>query len=157
MMQQDPPEKIKKLLALHLAFFGGALLLGVISFILIGLKIIKPLIPVYHGEIVLLAALISLLSFLISWLIYNRKLRLIRKSDRELNGKLDMLLNTEMSRWVVLGAGHLFCIAAFWLTGEINIFILIVGLLIVLYLTRPTAINIASDLKVREFEIMNLK
>lgn len=156
-MQQAPPEKVKKLLVLHLTFFSVLLIATLISLGMVSLHIAGVLINDYHGEIVLTSALISLCCFLASWFLYNRRIKKIRATNEPLETKLTLLIKADKMRWVVLSAASTICILAFLFTGEMNIFILILGLLLVFYLTRPTAMSIATDLKVREYDVLNLE
>lgn len=157
MTENPPPVKIRSLLILHLGFMSGMLIFTLIIVLLVNQKSEGAPVTDFHGEIILGAAFLSLISFLVSRLLYKKKLNTISKFEGDLDGKLDLLSKASILRWAILEFAGLSCIIAYFLSHEFDIFILILGLLVVFYLTRPTAVKIASDLNVREQDILNLK
>lgn len=156
-MQTAPPTVIKTQLILHMGFFMGQFIFALIALALVATKVMAPpIIEEYHGEIILSLALLATIAFLLSRFLYKRKVKKINQSNGPLAQQIELLRGANMVRWVILEAVNLLSIVLFVLTNAYDIYILIVALLIVFFLSRPTAMNIATDLNVRDADILNL-
>lgn len=157
-METTPPPKVKGLLILHMGFFMGQLIFALLSLFLVSTKSMSPpVIDEYHGEIILGLALLAAIAFLLSRFLYKRKLKAINTGNDSLGKQLDLLRGANVTRWALLQGMNILCIIFFLLTTEYDIFILVIALLLVFFISRPTAINIATDLKIREAEILNMR
>lgn len=155
-MQQEPPEQLKNLLVIHFALFAGQLVFALLSLALVSLKVFSPAISQFHGEIVLGAAVVSLAAFVISRILFKKGLKKLHHESGDIHMQLAGLRKLNLKRWVILEIAGTLCILLFLLTQVFDLFILVMGLVLVFYLTRPTAVNVAQDMGVREHDILNL-
>ena len=155
-MEPTPSPQVKSLLILHFALFAGQILFLLVATLLISLDLFPPALSKYAPELILLSALIEVIAILLARFIYRRKLKKINAEVTTLPRKIESYRAANIIRWSILEGAALIVIVLFLLTNQWLILFIVLALLFIFYTTRPTAPNIASDLKVSEQEIFSL-
>ena len=155
-MEPLPPPPIKSLLVLHFTLLAGQVVFLLIAMLLVILNIFPEQLGRYAPQLILTAALLEIVAFLIARLFFKRRLKSINKSTRHLSEKLALYRGANIIRWGILEGAVLITIALFLLTNQWLILIIAVALMFIFFTTRPTAPVIATDLGVSETEIMQL-
>lgn len=156
-MEPTPSPKVKSLLILHFALFAGQVLFVLVAILLVSLNLFPEILGKYAPEMILLSAIIEIIAIALARFIFKRKLKKINQDVLSLDQKLDLYRGANITRWAILEVAALIVIVLFLLTNQWLIIIIVIALLYIFFSTRPTAPNIAKDLKVSEQEVLSME
>jgi len=150
--------RVVNIQSLQIIWFG--ILAGALAFTLVTLIMtsgnIKPLDTISNNVMTVLAAVLSLGSFLAGRLLYSKKIGNINMQD-SVEKKMEAYAAAFITRLALVEGPTLFVIVVFLLSQDSILIILIALLLVVMIMYFPSATRIGSTLSLSENELSGIK
>ena len=157
-MPQRVSSEIKVLSILHFVMFLGQLLFGIIAFFLVyANNFFLPQIVEYTSFIMSVCIILATSAYVTGGIIFKRRVERINREYKPLHQKLNEYRGASIVRWALLEFAILFSLILYMLAGNYVIIIIPVVLMFLFISCRPTSQKIASDLKINDTELAQIK
>ena len=146
---------LKALSILHGALLTGMLLLaGIMIGLMYGFSMAAPK-PDLSQPMLIVAVVLCAFGFIASRRIFSQRVTQLNAGDVPVTRKLNDYRAACILRWALQEAPILFCIIAFFITGNTTIILLAGVMLALFFSTRPTVTAITNDCNVSDADLMD--
>ena len=145
-MNEMKPE-LKTLVTIHTALLGAQLLFGAIVYITNKKQLIE-LDENFRSIFQIVTIALSVLLVAASFILFNKKIRLIRETNDALNEKISQYKIVSIIKFSLIEAPCLLSIIGYYFTNDIFFFVLAGALIILFAAQRPTPALVSHHLLV---------